>query len=76
MISAQTFRSKTSDSGEKFRVAIGLVDCLRYGNGQLLVIPSEGQPLQLAWNSKGHRWLDFAGIKLCQWAKTQATLMN
>jgi hypothetical protein len=28
---------KNFDSGEKFRVAIGLVDCLRYGNGVLLL---------------------------------------
>jgi hypothetical protein len=67
---------KNFDSGERFRVAIGLVDCLRYGNGPLLLFPSGGQPQQLAWTVKGRRWLDLAGIKLCGWAKTQATLMN
>jgi hypothetical protein len=67
---------KNVDSGERFRVAIGLVDCLRYGNGPLLLFPSGGQPQQLAWTVKGRRWLDLAGIKLCEWAKTQATLMN
>ena len=67
---------KNFDSGERFRVAIGLVDCLRYGNGPLLLFPSGGQPQQLAWTVKGRRWLDLAGIKLCEWAKTQATLMN
>ena len=67
---------KNFDSGERFRVAISLIDCLRYGNGPLLLFPSDGQPRQLAWNTKGHTWLDFAGVKLCEWAKTQATLMN
>ena len=67
---------KNFDSGERFRVAIGLVDCLRYGNGPLLLFPSGGQPQQLAWTVRRRRWLDLAGIKLCEWAKTQATLMN
>jgi hypothetical protein len=67
---------KNFDSGERFRVAIGLVDCLRYGNGPLLLFSSDGQPQQLAWTVKGRRWLDLAGIKLCEWAKTQATLTN
>lgn len=67
---------KNFDSGERFRVAIGLVDCLRYGNGPLLLFPSVGQPQQLAWTAKGRSWLDLAGIKLCEWAKTQAVLMN
>jgi hypothetical protein len=65
---------KNFDSGQTFRVAIGLSDCLRYGNGPLLMFPSAGQPRQLVWNAKGHRWLDVAGLKLCEWAKTQTTL--
>ena len=67
---------KNFDSGERFRVAIGLVDCLRYGNGALLLFPATSKPQQLMWHSKGHRWLDLAGVKLCDWAKTQATLVN
>jgi hypothetical protein len=67
---------KNFDSGERFRVAISLVDCLRYGNGPLLLFPADGEPKQLAWNSKGRRWLDLAGARLCDWAKTQATLTN
>lgn len=67
---------KNFDSGERFRVAIGLVDCLHYGNGPLLVFPSAGQPQQLVWMAQGHRWLDLAGLRLCEWAKTQITLIN
>lgn len=67
---------KNFDSAEKYRVAIGLVDCLRYGNGPLLLFPSNGEPRQLAWNVKGHKWWDLAGVQLCDWAKTQASLTN
>ena len=67
---------KNFDLGERFRVAIGLVDCLHYGNGPLLLFPADGQPQQLDWNGRGRRWLDLAGAKLCEWGKTQATLMD
>jgi len=67
---------KNFDSGARFRVAIGVVDCLRYGNGPLLLFTSDAQPQQLTWTVKGHRWLDLAGAKLCDWAKTQATLID
>ncbi|HVX36790.1 MAG TPA: hypothetical protein VHC71_11290 [Hyphomicrobium sp.] len=67
---------KNFDSGERFRVAIGLVDCLRYGNGALLLFRADGQAEQLSWNIRGRRWLDLAANKLCDWAKTQATLVN
>jgi len=67
---------KNFDSGEKFRIAISLTDCLRYGNGALLLVPASGQPQQLAWDAKRHQWLDLAGRKLCEWAKTQATATN
>src|SRR4029078_7737976 len=67
---------KNFDSGARFRVAIGVVDCLRYGNGPLLLFTSDAQPQQLTWTVKGHRWLDLAGAKLCDWAKTQATLVD
>jgi hypothetical protein len=67
---------KNFDSGARFRVAIGVVDCLRYGNGPLLLFTSDAQPQQLTWTVKGRRWLDLAGAKLCDWAKTQATLID
>jgi hypothetical protein len=67
---------KNFDSGARFRVAIGVVDCLRYGNGPLLLFTSDAQPRQLTWTVKGRRWLDLAGAKLCDWAKTQATLID
>lgn len=67
---------KNFDSGEGFRVAIGLVDCLWYGNGPMVVFPSSGQPYQRGWNAQGHRWLDLAGLRLCDWAKTQFSLIN
>jgi len=67
---------KNFDSGERFRVAIGLVDCLRYGNGALLLFGADGQATQVSWNIKGRRWLDLAANKLCDWAKTQATLVD
>lgn len=67
---------KNFDSGERFRVAIGLVDCLRYGNGALLLFHADGRAEQLSWNFKGRRWLDLAANRLCDWAKTQATLVN
>jgi hypothetical protein len=69
-------QGKNFDSGERFRVAIGLVDCLRYGNGALLLFRADGQAEQLSWNIRGRRWLDLAANKLCDWAKTQATLVN
>ncbi|MBA2127381.1 hypothetical protein DLM45_14285 [Hyphomicrobium methylovorum] len=69
-------RVKNFDSGERYRVAIGLADCLRYGNGPLLLFREEGPAELLSWNTKGRRWLDFAGVKLCDWAKTQATLVD
>ena len=67
---------KNFDSGARYRVAIGVVDCLRYGNGPLLLFTSDAQPQQLTWTVKGRRWLDLAGAKLCDWAKTQATLID
>ena len=67
---------KNFDSGARFRVAIGVVDCLRYGNGPLLLFTSDAQPQQLTWTVKGRRWLDLAGAKLCDWAKTQAALID
>lgn len=56
---------KNFDSGERFRVAVGLIDCLRYGNGALLLFRADGQAEQLSWNIKGRRWLDLAAHKLC-----------